>query len=51
MLYSQKNKCLVLSKYPHSDPRLTKNKSLKFEVEFFGNVGALSPTRETKVDD
>ena len=20
MLYSQKNKCLVLSKYPHSDP-------------------------------
>ena len=31
--------------------RLTKNKSLKFEVEFFGNVGALSPTRETKVDD
>ena len=31
--------------------RLTKNKSLKFEVEFFGNVGAFSPTRETKVDD
>ena len=31
--------------------RLTKNKSLKFEVEFFGNVGALSPTRETEVDD
>ena len=31
--------------------RLTKNKSLKFEVEFFGNVGALSQTRETKVDD
>ena len=28
--------------------RLTKNKSLKFEVEFFGNVGA---TRETKEDD
>ena len=28
--------------------RSTKNKSLKFEVEFFGNVGA---TRETKEDD
>ena len=22
MLYSQKNKCLVLSKYPHSDPHV-----------------------------
>ena len=25
MLYSQKNKCLVLSKYPHSDPRESVN--------------------------
>ena len=23
MLYSQKNKCLVLSKYPHSDPLIS----------------------------
>ena len=50
-------KLLFRQIYCHNQPftsadgflkRLTKNKSLKFEVEFFGNVGA---TRETKEDD
>ena len=32
MLYSQKNKCLVLSKYPHSDP-LSGTYSVKFQTK------------------
>ena len=32
MLYSQKNKCLVLSKYPHSDPQV----KLEIQVQWLG---------------
>ena len=44
MLYSQKNKCLVLSKYPHSDPLLwhllqEREDSNEWEVDSAGTLG------------
>ena len=44
MLYSQKNKCLVLSKYPHSDPLLwhllqEREDRNEWEIDSAGTLG------------
>ena len=45
MLFSQKNKCLVLSKYPHSDPLITQRETFWRELHLHAghNVHMMKP--------